>query len=396
MCQRILRGLIFGLLFLLVTIDHAAGTKLAVTGRLQSEYHAVHVEGFSSQTALNDPTFFSSWGFRISENLGNGLKAIGMIDWGFSNGTGSTTGAREQYVALSKDSLGILKFGRIHSPFADYIGGWTIDPFVYTALQAAGSGGAMIASANGLGSGAYTAVNSVLRFDSVNFNGFTFVAMLMPGDSSRLEANLGGLLGGAGGNIGNTGGANGEWDVQLGTKYEFHYLDHKLTMFGGYSRDNVSSQQKHIPSIHLKTEEVGRVGGTWAYKNYRLQGQFERVSNALGAATCSNAAALGDFGDPTRQCNSAMNVGGDGYTWFTSGQYIWGNTSLVAQGGMTIAHATDLLQKKNSENYTLGAIHHLSKRTSIFGGYQRVNVDDPSSAKDRDRNTWTVGIRHQF
>ena len=33
--------------------------------------------------------------------------------------------------------------------------------------QAAGSGGAMIASANGLGSGAYTAVNSVLRFDSV-------------------------------------------------------------------------------------------------------------------------------------------------------------------------------------------------------------------------------------
>ena len=80
-----------------------------------------------SQTALNDPTFFSSWGFRISENLGNGLKAIGMIDWGFSNGTGSTTGAREQYVALSKDSLGILKFGRIHSPFADYIGGWTIE-----------------------------------------------------------------------------------------------------------------------------------------------------------------------------------------------------------------------------------------------------------------------------
>lgn len=65
-------------------------------------------------------------------------------------------------------------------------------------------------------------------------------------------------------------------------------------------------------------------------------------------------------------------------------------------GGMTIAHATDLFQKKNSENFTLGAIHHLSKRTSIFGGYQRVNVDDQNSTKDRDRNTWTVGIRHQF
>ncbi|GKS69300.1 hypothetical protein W03_13040 [Nitrosomonas sp. PY1] len=396
MCQRIARSLVFGLLFLLIPIDYAVGTKLVITGRLQSEYHAVHVEGFSSQTALNDPTFFSSWGLRISENLGNGLKAIGMIDWGFSTGTGSPTGAREQYVAFSKDSLGILKFGRIHSLFADYIGGWTIDPLVYTALQAAGSGGAMIASANGLGSGAYTAVNSVLRFDSVNFNGFTFAAMLMPGDSSRLEANLGGLLGGAGNNIGNTGGANGEWDVQLGTKYEFHYLDHRLAIFGGYSRDNASSQQKHNPFAHLRTEEVGRIGGVWAYKNYQLQGQFERISNALGAATCSNAAALGDIGDPTRQCNSAMNPGGDGYTWFTSGQYMWGNTSFVAQGGMTIAHAVDALHKKNSENFTLGAIHNLSKRTSIFGGYQRVNVDDQSNIKDRDRNTWTVGIRHRF
>lgn len=379
-----------------VSIDYAVSSQLGITGRLQSEYYAVNVEGLSSQTALGDPTFFSSWGFRISENLGNGLKAIGMIDWGFSNGTGSSTGAREQYVALSKDSLGILKFGRTHSPFADYIGGWTIDPFVYTALQAAGSGGAMIASANGLGSGPYTALNSVLRFDSVNFNGFTFVAMLMPGDSNRLEANLGGLLGGAGGNIGNTGGANGEWDVQLGMKYEFHYMDHQLSLFGGYSRDNISSQQKLSPFAHLKTEEVGRIGGTWVYKNYRLQGQFERISNALGAATCSNAAALGDIGDPSRQCNSAMNAGGDGYAWFTSGQYIWGNTSIVAQGGMTIAHAIDLSQEKNSENFTVGAIHNISNRTSIFGGYQRVNVDEKNSIKDSDRDTWTLGLRHKF
>lgn len=379
-----------------LSIDSFATTKLVITGRLQSEYHAVKVEGISTQTALDDPTFFSSWGFRISENLGSSVKVIGMIDWGFSTGTGSATAPREQYIAITQDSIGILKFGRIHSPFADHIGGWTIDPFVYTALHAAGSGGAMIASANGYGSGPYTAVNSALRFDSNNFKGLTFAAMLMPGDSSRLEANLGGELGGNGNNSGNTGGPNGEWDIQIGAKYEFNFLNHQLSVFGGYSRDKMSSHQKHTLLANLRTEEIGRVGGTWAYKNYRLQGQFERISNALGAATCSNAAALGTIGESTRQCNSAMNPGGDGQVWFVSGQYAWGNANFVVQGGVTTAHETQINQSKSSKNFTVGLIQTLSKRTSIFGGYQNVNVDDKNIIRDFDRSTWTVGLRHKF
>lgn len=377
-------------------VTSAYGTNLSLVGRIQAEYSGINIEGFSSQTTVNDPTFFSSWGLRVFEDLGNGFKVVTMIDFGF-NTNGGPVGNREVFVGISKDSVGTLKFGRTHSPFADFAGGWTIDPFVYTTLQATGSGGTMIASANGLGSGSYSAVNSVVRFTSATFNGFSFAVLLMPGDANKLEAHLGGILGGQGRNIGNTGGENGEWDIQFAAKYALEIQEHKLEVFGGYSRDNVSSAQKQITVVNLKTEEVGRIGGVWSYRNFRLQGQYDYISDALGAATCSDAAALGAIGDvSTRQCNTAMNPGGNGSIWYAGGQYKLGNATFVAQGGMTDANKTDVFASRKSKSFTVGALYSLSKRTNLFGGYQHVNVIDKNSVIDRDRDTWTVGMRHLF
>lgn len=371
-------------------------TNISIVGRIQTEYSHINIQGFSNQSTVNDPTFFSSWGIRAFENIGSGLKVVTMIDFGFDT-NGGPVGNREVFVGISKDSIGTLKFGRTHSPFADFAGGWTIDPFVYTTLQATGSGGTMIASANGLGSGSYSAVNSVVRFTSTVFNGFSFAVLLMPGDADRLEAHLGGALGGFGNNIGNTGGENGEWDVQFATKYEMEIDNHKLEIFGGYSRDNVSDEQKKIMTVNLKTEEVGRIGGVWSYKNFRLQGQYDYISNALGAATCSDAAALGAIGHaPTRQCNTAMNAGGDGSIWYAGGQYKLGNAILIAQGGMTDADKTSIFASRKARSFTVGALYHFSKRTNLFGGYQHVDLIDKNTSIDRDRDTWTVGMRHLF
>lgn len=380
----------------LVTAASVSATKMSIVGRIQSEYSHIDIEGFSSQSTVNDPTFFSSWGFRVFEDLGNGFQAVAMIDFGFDT-NGSKQGSREIFVGIHNDAFGTLKIGRTHSPFADFAGGWTIDPLVYTTLQAAGSGGSMIASANGLGSGAYSAVNSVIRFTSSEFNGFSFAALLMPGDADKLEAHLGGPLGGSGGNIGETGGEDGEWDVQIAAKYKFDFQDHRFQIFGGYSRDNVSTAQRRLTTANLKTEEVGRIGGVWSYKDFQLQGQYEFVSDAIGAATCSDAAALGSINQKqTRQCNSAMNAGGDGEVWFLGGQYKLGNATLIAQGGMTDADSTQFALKRKARSYTLGALYHLSKRTNLFGGYQHVNVIDRNATADRDRDTWTVGLRHLF
>ena len=382
-------------MFISAVVTPTYGMDVRLGGRIQAEYSAIDIEGFSSQTAIDDPTFYSSFGLKVSENLGNGFKAYALVDYGF-NLSGDIGAGRERYVGLSRDSWGEVKIGRVHSLFADYIGGWTIDPFVYTALQATGSGGTMIASANGLGSGSFTAVNSVIRIESITVNGFSLAGLLMPGDANRLEPNLGGVLGGGGNNAGNTGGADGEWDFQIAAKYAFDYQKHNFDLFGGYSRDNVSSSQKNLTTVNLKNENVWRGGAVWSYKNFQLQGQYDYIDNAVGAATCSDAAALGAVGEVTRRCNSAINPGGNGSVWFTGGQYKLGNTTLIAQGGMTDANSTNVFASRKSKSYTVGAFHHLSHRTSLFTGYQHVNVEDKNSTVDRDSHIWTAGIRHNF
>jgi general bacterial porin, GBP family len=186
-------------------------------------------------------------------------------------------------------------------------------------------------------------------------------------------------------------------------------------IFGGYSRDNANDVQK---SIGLRTEEVWRVGAAWTWENFKLSGQYENINNAIGSATCTTAASLTanplDTGLVSGQCNSAMNWGADGNIWHAGAQYRLGNTTLVAQGGMTKAHAggVNSAAARSADSFTVGAIHNLSKRTSVFGGYQHVYVDNPNGAAVNNlgagtgfvspsyatgsRATYTIGVRHNF
>jgi predicted porin len=183
-------------------------------------------------------------------------------------------------------------------------------------------------------------------------------------------------------------------------------------VFGGYSRDNANGTQK---SLGLKTEEVWRVGAAWAWQNLKFMGQYEQIHHAIGSATCTTAAAL--VANPlaagsSGQCNSAMNWGGNGSIWHAGGQYRWGNTTLVAQGGMTHADAGGINASaaRKAQSFTVGAIHNLSKRTSIFGGYQHVYITNangagannfdqyvaPDYATGKGRATYSIGLRHNF
>jgi predicted porin len=237
----------------------------------------------------------------------------------------------------------------------------------------------------------------------------------MPGDANSFDPTRPGDVGGVGfgGASGNTGGKNGEFDGQAAAKYAGNYMGHAYTVFGGYSRDNANDTQKAVAGV--RTEETWRAGGTWKYENLAVVGQYERVTNAIGAATCTSASALAanPIAAASGQCNSAMNLGGDGNIWHVGTNYQWGNTQLVAQGGATHAEATTGITAgagtaRDSRSFTVGAIHSLSKRTSLFGGYQRVSqgttpgsdhVDSGSGSGtygQGNRNTWTMGMRHSF
>jgi GBP family porin len=379
----------------------AQGTHVTIFGRVQAEYATIDVDGFNAQTAVVDDALQSRWGLQVAEDLGAGLQALGRIEFAINPGTGSTQTAREQWVGLGGDQWGEMKFGRVQSPFKDYAGGQTIDPFAYTSLHATGSGGLMVSSVNGYGAGDNGFVNSAVRYDSPVVEGFSVSGLLMPGDADKYDPVI---------NPEYSGGNNGEWDFQVAAKYSGQFDAVGVDLFGGYSRDRRSDMQK---SLGVKTEEIWRGGATFSIADFRLRGQYEHVNNANpfgGAATCTAASAFGDAAgsislDGGRgQCNSAMNPDGDGSLWIAGVDYTIGNTMLIAQGGMTRAKSSNAgvalggaYGKRNVENITVGVIHNLSRRSSLFGGYQRVWVDDRNIVVgDADRNVYSVGVRHDF
>ncbi|NIE87360.1 MULTISPECIES: porin [unclassified Burkholderia] len=114
----------------------------------------------------------SRWGIRGSEDLGGGLKAIFVLESGFSSGDGTLGqgGAlfgRQAYVGLSKSNVGTLSFGRQYSFSTDIIG----------ANYSAGSqtvAGNYAYHINDLDQLTSSRINNAVKFSSANFSGLTF------------------------------------------------------------------------------------------------------------------------------------------------------------------------------------------------------------------------------
>jgi len=388
-------------------VASAQGTGVTLFGRVGAEYSSTEVDSATSyrQETVGDNAGVSRWGLLIKEDLGNGLTANGRIEYFFRAGNGVADGAREQWVGLSSKTWGSVQFGRVQSVLKDFAGGAYLDPFITTNLQARGSGGAMYTPANGFGVGAF--VDHAIRYTSPTFGGgFSAAVLLSPADATQAQGSTG-TLANVGGNVGGKGGSN---NYQVGLKYKFGTAGE---VFGGYSQDDANDNQAAAGG---DDEQVWRLGGAWNFGNFRIAGQYEDIRDALagnGGATCGGGASAnggGDVGITTAQCNTAINTNGDGDIWFLTAQYKLGKTTLVLQGGQTdadeVRNAAGVLTiaEREATNITLGAIYNFSKRTKVFGGYQKVNIDSSTvaagvatpTAIEPDRSTWTIGMHHFF
>ena len=406
-------------------------------GRVGVEFGSIDIDQAAGandyrQESISDNAGASRWGLLIVEDLGGGLKANARVEYGFRTGNGNVDSVREQWVGLSHKVWGAVQFGRVHSPFKDFAGGASIDPFVTTNLQARGTGGAMYAPNNGFGAAGF--VDHALRYNSPSWGGFSMALLFSPGDATQTDPAATtftvnpatGVIAATANNASNVGGKGGTSNYQIGLKYKFSTMGE---VFGGYSNDEASDGQKAAlvnAASNFRTaddETVWRLGTAWNFGNFRIAAQYDKIENALagnGGATCAAGAAAtgnGDLGISTAQCNSAINTNGDGDIWFLSTQYKIGKTTLVLQGGQTkadsISNAAGVVvaNEREAKSVALGAIHMLSKRTRVFGGYQRVSVDGAHVvsqagttstsgtavlATQPDRSTWTLGMRHDF
>lgn len=392
----------------------AAHADVKLFGRVQTEYSGVKIDSTSlnpnsyTQSDIGDNGVMSRWGLQISEPLGNGLKAIAHIEYYVQPGTGIGPLNRSQWVGLA-GPWGAFVAGRTQAPTKLY-GGADYDIFNATALQAVGAGGAMWGPPNGFG--AATIVDHAIKYTTPKLGGFQLSALVMPSNSAQSAPNTASVMSAVG--SGDTGGKGGAPDWDVAAKYDFSLGQ----MIVGYAVDKASDLERTLVynGRNLDDQKFWQLGGKLNLGPFTLLGQYQHINHAMGGAACSGGAAENGnnpsntyWNSPgtagTAQCNTAMYPGGSGNIWFLGGQYKIGNAVLVLQGGRTKADGFNGLPDMKARNITVGAVYFFSKRTRVFGGYQKVDVDYYSNFASGvlggtivhpNRSVWDIGLRQDF
>lgn len=113
-----------------------AQSNVTIYGTLRPSYDFLTIKDATgaktnSITAMNGNS--STIGFKGSEDLGNGLKAIFQLESNFdlTNTTGfGTNGTQDTFVGFQSNSLGTLKFGALNNVEKSIFGSY--DPFAFT------------------------------------------------------------------------------------------------------------------------------------------------------------------------------------------------------------------------------------------------------------------------
>jgi predicted porin len=150
-----------------------AVADITLFGHIDSSIDARDTDGVGDDVTLNCTT--CSIGFKGSEDLGNGLKAIFSLDWQYDidnrNSASSTTSAltdRDQWLGMA-GGFGQVRVGTISTVYKSH--GAMIDPLYRTALQGRDAGLQSSSFHNGAGEELEGRATNTIRYDSPDFNG---------------------------------------------------------------------------------------------------------------------------------------------------------------------------------------------------------------------------------
>jgi len=373
-----------------------AVADVTVFGHIDTSIDYVDAAG-DNRTNLNSNT--SSIGFKGSEDLGNGLKAIFKIDFQYDTterntgkassksskqkvvtGVGTqtyttTTGTptvtntytvgvqtttvtnvnsvsdsssitdRDQWLGLA-GNFGQVRFGTISTLYKSH--GAMIDPVYRTSVQARGIGlqSKLHAGAGEAGQGR---AEDTIRYDSPNWNG------LQVGATYTMQTDTG-------------NSTDKPWGAGI------QYKNGPFLVFADY-----------ITSDNGGDDDAYKLGGKWTFGNYSLYGQYEfdggLISSTGGAINTQDG-----------------NKGDDADVWEIGGTATFGNNMLVAAYGQqdsTSGGAADAITGRDLNNerdvWEIVGVHSFSKRTSVYGGYATISPDTGSNI-----DHVTLGMKHKF
>lgn len=359
-----------------------------IYGKMHASVDAIDYET-SNEDNYEVQSRSSRLGFKGSEDLGGGLRAIYQIELSVNAGGGcqgqgcddSGLGGktRNTFVGLAGD-WGTFLVGRhdtpakmaFHASGNERLGDSVIDLNLGNNLTGAPNPNAPIGVFH-----EYRADNTI-AYISPSFSGFNVVAAIIPGEDSGNKTNTPAtsMYVPAGPNA-NTlvttpasscknqrDGIADDWSV--GAMYTGNGL--KASMgYASYDLDQCDSSNSD-------DYEVAQVGASYTFNNFSFGGQYEDSSNVAGVKNTDYEA------------------------WAVTGKATFGNNAVsVVYTGAEIdaaGNADDL----DRDGWGLAAEHNFSKRTKVYAAYAsgEVDYDSASPNSDEDNDVFSLGMIHNF
>jgi predicted porin len=297
-----------------------------------------------------------SIGFKGSEDLGNGLKALFFLDWTVDINNSTTPDGRDQWLGMG-GNFGTLKAGTMSTVYKSY--GAVLDPVYRTVAQQRNIGlqSNLHNEKGDVGQGRAT---NTVGYDSPDWNGLKAnVTYTIQPDSTQPRTK---------------GPYSG------GVSYE----NGGFLVNAAYISNNAGGD-----------DAAASVGAKFTFNNFSIFGQYEKD---MGLITDSATGTLGQSND------------GDGAdVWMVGGTYSMGNNMLYAGYGQDDNASTSdssilvppaINQNVNEpkfKSWELVGVHNFSKRTLAYAGYVGSKPDgDFNSNRVDDLAVFTVGAKHTF
>jgi predicted porin len=302
----------------------------------------------------------SRLGFKGSEDLGNGLKAIYQIELGFNadgGGTGQVGGSsglggssRNTFVGLA-GGFGTFLVGRHDTPMKvafyaagnERLGDSAIDLNLSSSLTPSKSG------LSPIGVFSEYRANDAIAYVSPNLSGFSAAVAVIPGEDDGVTPG--------------NGGRDGLADhYSLGLMYK----GGGLRASGGYQMTDPGT------GAGVDKQKTLQLGGSYAFGAFSVGAQYEDTDNFAF-------------------------VDGDEYTaWALTGKATFGNNAislvytdseLDVDGGSSI----------DTRGWGIAAEHNFSKRTQVYAAYAADSRDNyQADGSDQDVDMFSIGLVHSF
>ena len=337
----------------------------------------------------------SRLGLKGSEDLGDGLSAVWQLEQLItidnSGAAGNGFATRNSFLGLSSGSAGTVLLGRHDTPYKIASRGFDVfaDSIAdnrslmggspYVTIPNPGAGAALAVTGTALNSSAGASFDGrqgdVVAYISPAMSGFTGAIAYVAGAENAAAAgqskgsawSLAGLYG------------NGPLNVNLG--YEAHDL-------------GSAPGTLNVGATGLK-ESAWKIGASYTMDAFTINGVYEKTSDNFGVLVAAPAGT--DI------------LGHKAY--YLSGRYSFGNDAVkLAYTNMGDRNMAGGGANTGATQWALGYDHNMSKRTTLYALYTKLNNDTNSafglstvstgapaaSGAGVGVSAWSFGMKHTF